>query len=184
MSGRSQRNQLPFIQEEPEEAKHNSMEVMIADNNKLGVKIHKGYFKPMEPKVKFEDFNEDTPVLCRKRRQNRVLLKLTDKLDIVHQVIVKHKMVVTVAKEYRVTQNTVRILVAKAKKKPKMMDELLCRQDMQQTKEEIILAVVNRLIESDAFIDSCAFVHKQVNQEHMIQPSAEDNGSTISRKLK
>ena len=43
---------------------------MIGEINKLAVKIHKGYFKSMEPKEKLEDFDECIPIPCRKRRQN------------------------------------------------------------------------------------------------------------------
>ena len=39
--------------------------------NRLNKKIHKGYFKTMEPKRQFQDFEEDTPIPCRKRRRTR-----------------------------------------------------------------------------------------------------------------
>ena len=95
---------------------------------KFGIKIHKGYFKRYEVKAKLGDFDEDIPVPCRKRKQRRFQLTVVDRLDIVHQVLVQCKMVVAVAKQYRITQNTVRMLVVKAKKKPKFMAELLSKQ--------------------------------------------------------
>ena len=57
----------------------------------------------MEPKEKFEVFDEDIPVPCRKIKHNRVTLKLAEKLDIIHKVVIQHKMVQEVGKEYRIT---------------------------------------------------------------------------------
>lgn len=73
-------------------------------------------------------------------------------------------MVTVVAQEYRITLNTIRILVAKAKRKPKMLEELLSMQHLKQRKTELIEKVVDELVIKDAFIDSCDFVLKEVNK--------------------
>jgi hypothetical protein len=57
---------------------------------KLGIKIHKGYFKPYEEKVEMSDFEEDVPIPMRKRKRRKCNISQNEKLDIIHDVLVQH----------------------------------------------------------------------------------------------
>ena len=48
-------------------------------------------------------------------------MKLSDKIDIVYQVVEKHIPTKIVAKKHRVTQSYVSLLVSKARKKPRFL---------------------------------------------------------------
>ena len=78
----------------------------LKEVSKLAIKADKGYF--CRRSLKFPDrgydFDESVAPRCRKRKKKRGSLRLVDKVDIVHQVLVEHEMVAEVAKEYRVSQ--------------------------------------------------------------------------------
>ena len=73
---------------------------------------------------KLSDFAEDTSIACRKRKRTKPTLSKSEMLDIVYDVLIEHKKVNMVAKEYRVGFNTVTVLISKARKNPKFIAEL------------------------------------------------------------
>ena len=83
-------------------------------------------------------------------------------MAIIHQVVVEHRKVSMVAKEYRVTSSAVKMVVAKACKKPEYVPQLFCKQDAQQENAALIEQVIEGLIARDTFIDSCDQVLKLV----------------------
>ena len=101
---------------------------------------------------------------CRKKARKRGTLSLGDKVDIVHQVLVEHEMVADVAKEYRVSQQVVQILVTKARKKKGFFEELLAIKDVKAIRRQVISEVVAGLVKDDAFIDSVASVVEAVEE--------------------
>ena len=94
--------------------------------------------------------------------KKRTVLKASEKLDIVHKVLVEFKMVKDVAKEYRVTISTVNMLVSKSRKKPKLISELFDKRILKEQKQKVVEDVVQGLVESQAFIDSCKMVRDKV----------------------
>ena len=70
------------------------------------------------------------------------MLKAEEKLDIVHDVLIKYRMVKDVAKEHRVSVATVNMLVSKVRKKPELISELFDKRDVKCQKKEIIEGVV------------------------------------------
>ena len=71
-------------------------------------------------------------------------------------------MVKDVAKEYRSTVTTVGLLVSKARKNPKFIEELFTKEHIRQQKFDIISTVVEEMNQKDQFIDSSKSVIKQV----------------------
>ena len=59
------------------------------------------------------------------------------------------------AKEHRVSMSTIQSLIVKAKKKPKFLEEIHAKEELWSAKETVIDAVIDRLINEDAFIDNC-----------------------------
>ena len=71
----------------PAEREEQDMEKLKSYIKKLGVRIHKGYFKPNREKARYCDFVEDTAIPNRQRRYKQILSQ-NEKLDIIHQVLV------------------------------------------------------------------------------------------------
>ena len=129
---------------------------------KLGIKIHKGYFKPYEERMKMSDFDEDVPIPMRKRKRRNCNISQNEKLDIIHDVLVQHTNVNIVAKRYRISYSAVKSLISKAKKNPTFISEIFAKPTIKDLKYEIISKVVNELISRDAFIDSCEHVLQKI----------------------
>ena len=104
-----------------------SPEDLQADLGKLGARIHKGYFTSASPKADSGFSHKETPAPARKKGSKRAMLTQSEKLAIVHAVVVKLKKLKDVAKEYRVTVSTVGVLVHKARRKPKFIEELFAK---------------------------------------------------------
>ena len=83
-------------------------------------------------------------------------------LEVVYAVLVEHKKVNLVAKEYRIGFSTVTNLICQSRKNPKFIAELFSHPNMESLKYEIIEKVVIQLCHEDAFIDSCDQVLSKV----------------------
>ena len=141
---------LPIIPEEMSGSRN--MEQYV---KKLAVKIHKGYFKPYKESQALAEQTEDTPIPMRRVKWPRSTLSKQEMLGVVHAVLVEHKPVSEVAKQYRVFRSHVNTLVSKSRKKPKFIAELFSHPNMESLKYSIIEKVVTKLFEENAFVDSC-----------------------------
>ena len=110
---------MPSIPEEISGSKH--IEQYI---KRLAVRIHKGYFQSKEKPDTSPNENEDIPIPSRNRRRKSFQLSKAEMLDIVHAVLVESKPVNMVAKQFRVTPNTVNLLTSKARKNQKFIAEI------------------------------------------------------------
>ena len=139
--------------------------MLIQSIEKLAKKMQRGYFKkPQQPSTE-KEISEDYSVADRKRGSRRPMLTPTEKLDVVHQIVVQHKMVREVAKEHRITSMHANVLVMKAKKKPRLIAEIFNKEIASAQKRERIEMVVNNMVQNDEFIDSCKAVLTKVNSE-------------------
>ena len=120
LRGKAEALGVPILSEEHDVS---SMTTYIA---KLGVKIHKGYFKSCKEKEDMKDIVEEVPVPNRKRRL-RSAISQSEKMDIIHSVLVQHKKANMVAKEFWVAYSTVKDLISKAKKKPSFVAEIFSK---------------------------------------------------------
>jgi hypothetical protein len=152
-----------------EQETFSSSEDLHADLGKLAARIHKGYFTSL-PKVDSGFSYNETPAPARKKGSRRPLLTQSEKLAIVHAVVVNLKKVKDVAKEYRVTVSTVGVLVHKANRKPKFIEELFAKQDLFEVKRVLVEEVVNDMVDKNVFIDSCQAIIAKIkgpaHQEH------------------
>ena len=93
------------------------------------------------------------------------MLTVAEKLDIVHDAIVKQLLWKDIAKEHRVSISVIAQLISKAKKKPEFIREIHLKQDKAAAKEAAISKVVDKLVTDDAFIDNCQQVSLLVNAQ-------------------
>ena len=99
----------------------------------------RGSGKKRDPnEIRPEEYQESVAIDLRKRSRKKGPLKLSDKIDIVHQVVQQHVPTKVVAKKHRVTQGYVSLLVSKCRKKPRFLLML-------HEKEQENQALVDRL---------------------------------------
>ena len=89
--------------------------------------MHKGYFNKKVNTDADENYDLDKSPLDRRKGSRRAVLTTKEKLDIAHAVIIEHREVKEIAKEYRVTCALVRHYVSKIKKTPGFIREILGR---------------------------------------------------------
>ena len=96
-----------------------------------------------------------------------------EKCDMVYQAVVKRKLIKDIAKENRVTPNTVNMLVANATRKPNYISELYAKDDDKQEKFERVEAMVKDMAKNHEFIDSCETVMEKFkeNEVQKVHPS-------------
>ena len=75
------------------------------------------------------EYKETVPAAHRKRSRTKNKLKLSEKIQIVHQVVCQLKPMRQVAKEHRITQGYVSIIVKKVRKNPNLLDELAASEE-------------------------------------------------------
>ena len=90
---------------------------------------------------------------------------MQEKVAIVYQAIVQCLPWKEICQEHRVTMNVISPLVRRAKRNPKFIDEITAKEDLKEAKTAAFTKVVDRLLESDAFIDNSMLVMEQVNEE-------------------
>jgi hypothetical protein len=137
---------------------------LTASMEKLSQRMHKGYFSKHEPKVDCGFEKMDLSSAEFKKGSKRPMLTQAEKLEIIHSAVIKLMKYKDIAKQFRVTVATVGMLVSKARKKPKFMDELFAKQDLRQLKTSRVQQVVNDMTSNDAFIDSCKCVVAKTNE--------------------
>ena len=72
-----------------------------------------------------------------------------------------------IAKEHRISQSLVRVIISKAKRKPKFIKELFSNDDIKEQKLNNVDKVIKEMTDKDVFIDSCQSVMKKVNENSM-----------------
>ena len=87
-----------------------------------------------------------------------------EKLDIVHMAMVGLVMHKDIAKVHRVSVATAGMLVSKARRKPKFVQELFVKEDIRRFKRCKVESVVQGMVDGDEFIDSCKTVTTKVQQ--------------------
>ena len=152
--------------------------MLIESVEKLAKKMQRGYFKKPTKAAAEKDTGEDYSVADRKRGNRRPMLTSAEKVDIVHQIVVQHKMVRDVAKVHRISTVHANWLVTIAKKKPKFIDEIFYKENVSAQKRAHIEKVVKDMVKDNEFIDSCKAVLKKVKSD--LKPSAEASGMSIS----
>ena len=152
---------------------------MQADLGKLGARIHKGYFTSSLPKVDCGFSHKETPAPARRKGIRRPTLTQSEKLAIVHAVVVKLKKVKDVAKEYRVTVSTVGVLVSKAKRKPQFIKELFAKQDLREVKRALVEEVVKEMVDKNVFIDSCQAIIAKIKGPEQLEHSSTSSHDAV-----
>ena len=104
------------------------------------------------------DFNEMAPPAKRKRKQRSTYISVSDKIKIVHQVLVEHEMQHEVAQEFRISKQAVSRLVCRAKRNKNFLDELMSTRDAKQQHHQEIVQAVQQMNQKDAFLDSISSV--------------------------
>ena len=85
----------------------------------------------------------------------------TDKLaKTLRQVLMEKELQKDVAKEHRISQNLVSILVRKVQKSPNMLSELVDNEKATYLRRSTIASTVREMNSQDSFIDSAASVKK------------------------
>ena len=81
----------------------------VHDISRLAQRVRRGEYNIMdERRLKvMDDFEEQTPHQSRKLSKKRKPLSVSDKIDIVHRVIIQHEKHADIAKEYRVRPSVV-----------------------------------------------------------------------------
>ena len=109
-----------------------SNEAMMVYIDKLAKKMGRGYFCKPKEKSRQNDDVSDFSIYDKKVTGKRGRLTTAKSIDIVYEVLVQHKMVKDVAKKYRVHAHRITLLVNKAKKKPKFIEEICHTRDQKE----------------------------------------------------
>ena len=98
----------------------------------------------------------------RKRSKRRKPMPVSEKVQIVHQVLVDQEMLKDVAREYRVSVPVVFQLVKKAREKPRFLEELIHQRDEISQRRTRIATIVEEMNQAGVIIDSAAMVQKRL----------------------
>jgi len=99
------------------------------------------------------------------------LLTLTDKVSIVHSVMVDNESYDDAARKHKVSIRLINFLVQKVKKNPKLFDEMAAEMEHQQLMHDNIKEVTLGMIEQDAVIDKAEMVAINVKRDYDFKPS-------------
>ena len=110
------------------------------------------------------DFKEPVPIGMRRRSRRRAVLSVDEKINIVHKVLVEFEYQKDVAKEYRISIQTVSTLVSKAKKKPEFLRELWDKRSKKEEKVTAAVQNVSQMINNHEIIDSADKVTTTLNE--------------------
>ena len=118
------------------------------------------------------DFDEHVPIGSRKKGRRRSVLSVDEKICIVHKVLISFEHQREVAKEYRISPNSVAQIVHKAKKKPKFIRELWNRKAEKEEKVEAAINCIGELISDRVKLDSAGTVmdklHEKTDKEYKV----------------
>ena len=93
---------------------------------RLSKKAHKQFYGVTQSlkRIKVDDFDEETPIDKRRYSKKRARLTTSEQLNIAHAALVDFKKQTDIAKEFRVRPQCVSKIVCKARKNPKIFEEL------------------------------------------------------------
>jgi hypothetical protein len=94
----------------------------------LSEKMHRGYFSKKVLSPGLPERKEPVPSMLRRRRK-RQRLTIFEICEIVHSVVVELRKHNEVAKEWRVLPNVVAAYVAKVRRNPSYLSEVLSKRD-------------------------------------------------------
>jgi Trp operon repressor len=155
------------------------------DISRLARKISRGEFRDnaVEKQQLRPDFNQRVAINSRKRSKRRGPLTTSEKVDIVHRVLISYEMHAEVAREYRVTPQVIAHLMMKAKKNKQFLHELLVERDEVANRRDVIQSHVEELNGKREVIDSAAHVIKSLTKEHMIKTTEQEVRDVMRQEL-
>jgi len=105
----------------------------------------------------------------RYQRRKRNQLRVLEKIQIVHQVLIQNDNQAAVAKEFRTSQCVVSRLITAAMKKPAFLKELIAERDDAEQQREHLAGIVDEMNQKDVFIDSLAMLSEKLANEHGVK---------------
>ena len=134
---------------------NNEAEEYLRTTEKLARKMHNGYFsKPKEANICKH------PYLTKRQRWRN--FTLDDKVNMVHDVIIRKEKVVDVAKRYCRTQGFVSSFISKIKKNNGLLHQLIDKRDQSLMKQSVVQKVIKDLMAEDHFISSAQVIVDEV----------------------
>ena len=103
------------------------------------------------------DFIEDVPIGARKKTKGRGPLKLKDKIEIAHKVLVQFLPYSDVAKEYRIGQSVICKLIKKAKDNPAFLEELQAMEERTKLQKQGTVDKIQEMIQNNVLLDTVDF---------------------------
>jgi hypothetical protein len=112
----------------------------IMEISRLARRISRGEFRDnaIEKQQLRPDFNQSVAINSRKRSKRRGPLTTSEKVDIVHRVLISYEKHAEIAKEYRVTPQVIAHLMMKAKKNQQFLLELIIERDEVANRRDVI----------------------------------------------
>jgi hypothetical protein len=155
------------------------------DISRLARRISRGEFRDnaLEKQQLRPDFNQSVAVNSRKRSKRRGPLTTSEKVDIVHRVLISYEKHAEIAREYRVTNQVIAHLMMKAKKNKQFLQELFEQRDQVAARREIIQSHVEGLNARREVIDSAAHVIKSLYKEHPIKTTEQEVRDVMRKEL-
>ena len=141
-----------------------NLEKGLDDAGKLGKKIRNrgSGIRPIPNEIHPSEYKETIPGSHRKRSRTKNKLTLSEKILIVHQVVIQLKPLKQVAKEHRVTASYISLIVQKVKKNPKLLSELTtAAEERTQRMEEIGAAVVD-MYKKNEYLNSLKYIQEKL----------------------
>lgn len=109
------------------------------------------------------------PISLRKRCRTKNKVNLTEKIDIVHQVLCKLKPIKQVAKEYRVTASWVSAIVQKVKFQPKVLEELMAEQDRKTEYDGQVGEAIADMYKSKVYFSSVKYIQELLKEDYNLE---------------
>ena len=136
------------------------------DTSKLSNKIRDRESRVRENKESFEpkEFMEPTSLADRRRLKDREPLSLSDTIDIVIKIKFKWIPSADVAKEYRVSIQTISQLMRKAHKDPLFVRDLANKKWERERAREKVVDVMAGLLDQDLHISSVAWLREHLKE--------------------
>ena len=119
----------------------------------------------------------------RKRSKRSGPLSVSDKIQIVHQVLCQHLKQADVAREHRVTLSRINMLVRCAEKNPRFLSELKASQEAKAEKRKQIAGLIDIINQADHFVDSVELVTKKLIADNQLVCKESEVKSVMRKEL-
>ena len=117
------------------------------------------------------DFKEAPRLGPRSKSRGGKHLSITEKIQIVHDVIVQHKLLREVAADYQITVSEVSLLSRKAQKNKKFLKDLISQKEESESRKSIIELKLRELNQGNAFLDSAQSVKATLKKDLGLEAS-------------